>query len=161
MRFEVSGVDPASGEERTLLTDVADEREARVRAAAHGLSVISVRPEGAPAPARSGSRWSLAGSVASLAFALLAVSASALRLARSCSPDPPEHRLTPEQQQFIEERMRPKLPDWAEDARRQADDAFEEVRRAKATQSATRPTSTPGGIEEWRREPGGQWRRVR
>ena len=111
-------------------------------------------------------RWSVAGPVASSAFALLEVSASALRLARSCSGEPSEHRPTPEQQRLTEEQTRPKLPGWAEDAKRRAEQAFEEVRREKQRQAATRPATRPasrpttarGGAEEWQRDAGGQWR---
>jgi hypothetical protein len=147
MKYDVTGID-SNGDEQTLETDVASEAEARKRAEGYGIRVTSIAGQGEkphavtpsgplPIPASRSRRQVM--TALSVIFGLLYFG---LRIAMRSSA-PKTHQLTPGEMDFINEKIHPKLPDWAEDAKRQSDAALAEVRRAKAERAATQPATTP------------------
>jgi len=183
MRFEIVGVESATGEERTLVTDVADEQEARDRAAAYGINITSLRLAGDSAnaaaniaseavasgeafPPRASSGTSnvhRGKGIASFICAMLVLGAGSIKIFRGChNSDQPDHQMSPAQLQHLQEQMKPKLPAWAEEARRDSELSLAELAKVRAKRAKLEPGAPPRGAnEEWVKDANGQWKQVR
>jgi hypothetical protein len=165
MQFEVTGISQQTGDEQTLKTDAANEHEARRRAEGYGIQVTSIRRpngtevvlDGSTQPVSAGGKGgSKAGQIVSLAATLLFAAVLVVRMVWKLNK-PNEVQMSPEEARRIREQYQPKLPAWAEDASREANQAWTEVR---AQQAATQPATRPGGVENWRKNKDGQWERI-